>query len=89
MTDFKSDIVMGQRYRDSQTEYEGIATAVYFYQYGCERVNLEAYDTKTKMVHSTTFDAPRLIHVDSGKKIKVKKTGGPGNGAEARPEVTR
>lgn len=39
---FKSDIKLGERYKDTQTGIEGTATAVSFYQYGCERVNLEA-----------------------------------------------
>lgn len=86
---YASDVVLGDQYRDSQTGFEGVATAIYFYQYGCERVQVEAFDKKTQDIRSLAFDAPRLIHVKTGKAPKVTRTGGPGNGgAEARPGVT-
>jgi hypothetical protein len=84
MSNFNSDIVLGDEYEDTQTEFRGIATAIYFYQYGCERVNLEAFDKKTKDIRSLTFDAPRLRHVKTGRVATVTRTGGPGNGREAR-----
>lgn len=84
MTNFQSDIVLGERYADTQTEFAGVATAIYFYQYGCERVQVEAYDKKTQEIRSLVFDAPRLRSVKTGKVATVKRTGGPGNGFEAR-----
>lgn len=86
---YKSDIVLGERYRDTQTGLEGIATAIYFYQYGCERVSIETLNESDKTISGTAFDAPRLQHVESGKVATVKRTGGPGDGREARPTVTR
>lgn len=84
---FESEIVMGDRYRDTQTAFEGVATAVYFYQYGCERVNLEAYDSDRKDIRALTFDAPRLVHIESGQPVTVTRTGGPGTGREARKDA--
>lgn len=84
---YASDIILGDKYQDTQTEFEGTATAIYFYQYGCERVNLEAYDKKTKEIRSLTFDAPRLRSVKTGKIATVTRTGGPGNGNEARRDT--
>jgi hypothetical protein len=81
---YKSDIIMGETYRDTQTEFEGVATGVFFYQYGCERVNLEAYDPERKVIQAMGFDAPRLQHVATGKVAKVERTGGPGIGTESR-----
>jgi hypothetical protein len=87
MTTYTSDVILGDQYRDSQSGFEGIATAIYFYQYGCERVQVEAFDKKAQDIRAIAFDAPRLIHVKSGKAPAVKRTGGPGNGSEARPGV--
>jgi hypothetical protein len=86
---YKSDIVMGEEYLDKQTGLQGIATAVYFYQHGCERVNIETFDAVGKKIIATTFDAPRLTHVSTGKTAQVTRTGGPGNGLEAREDPAR
>lgn len=83
---YKSQIVMGEEYVDEQSGFQGIATAIYFYQFGCARVNVEAYDKSRKEIRSLTFDAPRLTHVKSKKRVTVKETGGPGNGLEARDD---
>ena len=84
---FPSDVILGDKYRDSQTGFEGIATAIYFFQYGCERVQLEQFDKKTSDIRAITFDAPRLISAKTGKAPVVTKTGGPGNAGEGRPRV--
>jgi hypothetical protein len=85
MSDFHSDIELGEVYVDAQTGYEGTVTAVYFFQHACERVLLEAYDSKTKKVIETVFDAPRLTHKASGKKATTEKTGGPAREVSVRP----
>lgn len=78
----KSDVVMGDTYRDSITGLEGTATAVTFFLHACERVTLE-FMREGKMAYEV-FDAPRLVHVETEVAPKVAKTGGPG-GTEARP----
>lgn len=87
-TNYKSDIKLGEEYEDTQTGFRGIATATYFYQHGCERVNVEAYDEERREIRSIVFDAPRLKHVNTGKVAKTHRTGGPGLGNEDRAEVT-
>ena len=82
MSTYTSDIVLGEKYVDKQTGYEGVATAMYFYQHACERVCVEAYDSKTKKVIESVFDAPRLTHVATGKKATTAKTGGPARAGE-------
>lgn len=74
---FPSDIVTGERYRDNQTGFEGVATSVTFFQHACERVCLETYDTERKQVIEAVFDAPRLTNIDTGHTARVTKTGGP------------
>lgn len=84
MSAFQSDIVLGQEYEDTQSPAKGIATAIYFFQFGCERVSLETYDESSKEMRTLTVDAPRLRHVETGKVATTTRTGGPGNGVEPR-----
>lgn len=77
-TKYDSDIILGERYRDEQTGYEGVATSVTFFQHACERVCIENYDAGRKEVKEAMFDAPRLTHVSSGRKATTERTGGPG-----------
>ncbi|GAS99881.1 Gp075 [Mycolicibacterium canariasense] len=72
---FKTDIVLGQQYRDAQTGFTGHATAVYFFQHGCERVQLKALHDGELKEH--VFDAPELEHVASGRRATSTRTGGP------------
>lgn len=89
MTDYQSDIVLGERYIDQQTGMEGVATAIYFFQYACERVTLETYDAERKEVKEATFDAPRLINMETGKKATTERSGGPSRGEGARQVIPR
>lgn len=82
---FKTDIVLGEKYRDEQTGYEGTATAVYFFQHACERVCLETYDPTTKKIIESTFDSPRLTSIKTGRVAKTDKTGGPARETAIRP----
>jgi hypothetical protein len=75
-TKLKTDIILGDRYRDSVTGIEGVATVVSFYMHACERVTIEW--VKEGKVEYEAFDAPRLVHCLTGDVPKVVKTGGPG-----------
>jgi hypothetical protein len=88
-TNYESDIVLGERYQDVQTGFEGVATAAYFYQHGCERVSIETYDPERKEVKSETFDSPRLVHVESGQVSTTERTGGPGDDKGSKPVPKR
>jgi hypothetical protein len=82
---FESDIRLGERYVDKQTGIQGTATAVYFYQFGCERVSIES--VKEGEIKEYTFDSPRLTHIETGKAATTTRTGGPDKGANPRREV--
>jgi len=82
-TKYQSDIVLGEKYVDKQTGLEGVATAIYFFQHGCERVTIETFDTVQKQIREQTFDAPRLTHVASGRTARVTRTGGPDKSVDA------
>lgn len=84
-TKLKTDVRLGDRYRDPLTGFEGVATAVTFYLHACERVSLEY--VKDGKVGYESFDAPRLVHIASGTQPTTTRTGGPG-GREARPNRT-
>lgn len=86
---YETDIVLGELYIDTQTGYEGIATSIHFYQHACERVTLEAFESKTKQVRELTFDSPRLQHAKTKKQATTTKTGGPARAGERREEVQR
>lgn len=72
---YKTDIKLGEKYKDEQTGIEGVATAIVFYQHGCERADLEL--VVSGEIKTYGFDAPRLTHVETGKVATTARTGGP------------
>lgn len=89
MTSYKSDVQLGERYRDEQTGFEGVATTVTFYQHACERVCIETYDAARQEIKEAVFDSPRLVSVKTGKAARTDRTGGPGLPNPQRGPVTR
>ena len=74
--DYKSEVVLGKKYRDIVTGYEGTATAIVFFLNGCERVTLERWVESEASLKELTFDAPRLKDVETQKQVRVARTGG-------------
>lgn len=79
---YKSDIELGEFYRDKQTGITGIATAVYFFQHACERVQLEYVNEKDLELKELVFDSPRLVHVKTEKQVTSDRPGGPARNNE-------
>lgn len=80
---YKSDVKLGVRYRDPQTGITGVATAVYFFQHACERVQLETVKADGEL-KEYVFDAPRLetipeVPAEKPKRARASRTGGPGS----------
>ena len=72
---YKSDIVLGDKYREKSTGIEGKAVAVAFFEHACERVTLRyAHDGDVK---EASFDAPEVEHIKTQTTPQVTKTGGP------------
>ena len=72
---YKSDIVLGDRYRERSTGIEGKAVAVAFFEHACERVTLRyAHDGDVK---EASFDAPEVEHIATNKVPVQQKSGGP------------
>lgn len=90
MTTYESDIMLGEKYQDTQTALVGVATALHFYQYACERVTLETISPKTGELQEHGFDAPRLRHVDAlSRPVEQRKPGGPERHGETRSAPRR
>lgn len=84
---YESDIQLTKKYRDTLTGRDGVATAIYFYPNSCERVTLEfIHDGEIK---DHTFDAPRLVSLETGQQATTVKTGGPGDLASGRGHERR
>lgn len=78
---YESDIILGERYRDEQTGYVGIATGVYFYQHACERVGLEKMKDDGEIL-TEVFDSPRLVSAKTAIKATSDRPGGPARAGE-------
>lgn len=85
---YRSDVVLGDRYRDKQTGIEGHVTAIHFYQHACERVTLKTTNKQGEVVEYG-FDAPELVHVTTEAEPRQQRTGGPARATAARREVSR
>ena len=76
---YKSDLTLGERYRDKTTGIEGHLVAVYFYEHACERACIRFVNGQGEVVEHV-FDAPELVAVSDGRTPRVVKTGGPDRG---------
>ncbi len=82
---YKSDIVLGESYRDKATGLTGKAVALYFFEHACERVTLRyLHDGDLK---EATFDAPEVETVRSSLTPVKQASGGPERG-DGRRQVT-
>lgn len=71
---YETSVILGEEYTDEQTGISGIATAITFFQHACERVVIE--HVKDGEIKDYVFDAPRLVHADTGQEVTSPKTGG-------------
>ena len=68
-------VKLGERYKDTLTGFEGIATARTEYLYHCVRVGLEGSD-KDKQPVEFWFDEQRLVDAKNKPVATLAKTGG-------------
>jgi hypothetical protein len=73
---FETDIVLGERYRDTATGFVGTAVSIHFYEHACERVSLKGMNGQGEVL-DYAFDAPELEHAETKIAPVVSKTGGP------------
>lgn len=79
---YKTDLKLGERYRDKTTGLEGHLVAIHLYEHACERGTLRYVDTD-KNVQEVSFDAPEMVLVKTGEAVLTRRTGGPAR-AEGR-----
>jgi hypothetical protein len=72
---YKTDIKLGEKYRDKITGFEGTAVVISFFQHACERVSLRTLNKDMEIVEQS-FDAPELVHVATGRQPGTSRTGG-------------
>lgn len=80
--EYRSDLRLGERYEDGTTGVQGTLVAVHFYEHACERGTLRYVNGQQEVVEAA-FDAPELVHVDSGQRAESARPGGPAR-AEGR-----
>lgn len=73
---FETDIVLGEKYRDTATGFVGTAIAVYFYEHACERISLKGMNSQGEVLEYI-FDAPELENAETKIRPVVAKAGGP------------
>lgn len=79
----ETSLVMGQRYTDRTTGYEGELVAIAFYDSGCIKGTLECLDKDGKP-EAYSFDETKLVPVKEAKE----KAGGPSK-ASPRAQAKR
>lgn len=67
LDEYKTDIVLGRRYRDRDTNFAGVAIAITFYRHDGERVQLRALVSDVPVDH--WFDSASLERVEPGAKV--------------------
>lgn len=85
---YRSDIILGERYRHERTGLEGHATSIHFYEHACERVLIE-YRKNDGDIGTAAFDAPDLVHITTGEQARQQAKGGPDRGTAERALPTR
>ena len=84
---YRSDILLGEEYREKSTGLVGKAVCIAFFEHACERVTLRyLHDGDIK---EASFDAPEVEHVKTQKTPIQQKTGGPVRNDGRRGVVSR
>lgn len=72
---YRSDLVLGEEYREKSTGVVGKAVCISFFEHACERVVLRyIHDGDIK---EAGFDAPEVERVKTGATPVQQQTGGP------------
>lgn len=84
---YRSDLVLGEMYREKSTGLVGKATAIVFFEHACERVTLRyLHDGDLK---EASFDAPEVESVRTSATPVQQKSGGPARTDGRRGVISR
>lgn len=78
MSTFSTQLVLGERYRDTNTGFEGKCVSISFFEHGCERCGIRGMNKQGDIVEYA-FDAPEVELCATNVPVQVieAKTGGP------------
>lgn len=85
---YKSDLVLGEKYRDKTTGIVGHLIGIHFYEHACERATLRYVD-KQDRVQEISFDGPELVLVKDESPVTTTRTGGPARATGGRSTPSR
>lgn len=72
------EVVLGERYRDTITEFEGVAVVEMRHLNGCKQYVLEpGLDEDGKLRPQAAFDEQRLVEAETGERVATEAP--PGN----------
>ncbi len=82
-------VILGDRYKDRVSGWEGVAVATHSYVWGCRRVTIAGVGSDGKP-DEYTFDEPQLAPSKAGPPIahpseQSKETGGPRGTTRGQP----
>jgi hypothetical protein len=84
---YKSDIILGENYKEKSTGVIGKAVCVAFFEHACERVTLRyLHDGDIK---EASFDAPEVELLLTGQTPVQQATGGPVRNDGRRGVISR
>lgn len=84
---YRSDVILGETYREKSTGVKGKAVALAFFEHACERVTLRyLHDGEIK---EASFDAPEVELVRTRETPVQQATGGPARNDGRRTNITR
>lgn len=84
---YRSDVVLGEDYREKSTGLVGKAICIAFFEHACERVTLRyLHDGDVK---EASFDAPEVERVKTGVTPVQQKSGGPARADGRRGVMSR
>jgi hypothetical protein len=75
-------VLLGDKYRDNISGFEGTATARSEFLFGCVRVCLEG--GKDGELKTEWFDEQRLVRLDGSVPVPTATSGGPRSGPPSR-----
>ena len=83
-----TDVILGHRYRDPVSGWEGTAVALINYMWGCRRVTVAGVNADGKP-DEYTFDEPQLEPSQEGPRLVIsqenRETGGPRGTKRGQP----
>ncbi len=84
---YRSDVVLGQKYREKSTGLVGKAVCIAFFEHACERVTLRyLHDGDLK---EASFDAPEVESLETQRTPVQQATGGPVRNDGRRGAISR